>query len=433
MAFTSRRLFAWIAFLVALAALLTPILLVQQEVMKYTGGRFTLPRDEAFVTVEVGKTLAFRGIWGLSQHFFQPAASSLLYPLILTPLFFIAGAYLIIPLIINTIAAILLIIITQRELIRRGAAPAIQLAVLLSLILLPPLPFLVISGTEYTLFLLLVALFATSLLRSDVRLPQTIYLYGFLLVSCRYEGLIFIVAASAFLLYRKKAASAIILLLAGALPVLLFGFLSLSKGGRFIPSAMLQPSTLGIYIAVIASCLIILCGMIIPVHQRNKGQWVAISLLGILGIGRTSIVLEKTTRTTIDTWQQQVETARFVHRYYYWYNLSLDQLGAISWFSEGRKIDLTGVANPAQAKRKYECAWSDISVDSLARRLNVSVAILTKKDTQLDRQWNKIASWNMPGDIISFYARDTAAASLLKKNIEEYERRLPGGVQVRYY
>jgi hypothetical protein len=416
MLLSRRKILTTCVFWVVLLALMIPVILAEQRILDHTQGNLTLPRDESFVNISVGKNLAFYGVWGLSKYAFQPAASSLLYPIILVPFFFIAGANLLIPLLINMVAAIFLLKIVQRSLVKKDQPLLIQMAVLLLLVYLTALPLLVISGMEYTVFLLFTALFAAAVSNGPIRIST--YVYAFLLVAIRYEGLLIVIGFCGVLLYRRQYGHSLQLLATAILPILLFGMLSTSKGGAFIPQSLLLPSAGEIYIAAIIGTVLIILTLTIP--PSFKPLWGLISLLIIIGIIGTLTFMENTTRTAVTTYHQQVQAARFVHRYYYHAGISLNETGAVSYFSEGRKVDLTGIAS---------------YTDSISRRQGARVAILSgpQSGSKPAGRWGKVASWKDPNDFVSFYALDTAYGRLLRQNLQEFETSLPAEIQVRYY
>src|ERR1700722_1141511 len=147
----------------ALAILIGAILLLgltttllELPVLRHTRGGVLFPLDQAFLNISVGRNLAFYQVWGISKYSFQSASSSLLYPLVLAPVFFIAGAHLIIPLIINLLAAIYFLYRLQQTLFRRNLTAPRQLGIMLAAMVLTLLPLLVVSGMEYVLQLLTV-------------------------------------------------------------------------------------------------------------------------------------------------------------------------------------------------------------------------------------------------------------------------------------
>src|ERR1700749_3014039 len=128
------RLFPSGRYLAVLAAavflLLASIYLIEAPVLRQTHGSLLFPLDNSFVNLTVARNLAFYQVWGLSKYAFQSASSSLLYPIVLAPVFFIAGAHLLVPLVINFLAAVYFLVALQRVLIRRGVTPMRQLLVL---------------------------------------------------------------------------------------------------------------------------------------------------------------------------------------------------------------------------------------------------------------------------------------------------------------
>lgn len=439
------KVLTWAVLVIVLFALLLPVVLVERQVLSRTEGNLILPQDQSFISIDVGKNLAFYGVWGLSKHAFQPAASSLIYPVILVPFFFIAGAHLLIPLLINAIAAILLIGVVQRQLIKKGLPPLVQLAVLLLFIFFTPLSLLVISGMEYTLFLLFVALLITSFsgaagglwirrpAKSIDRLPWSVYLYAALVVAARIEGIILIAAICIQLLYWQRQQIALRLGVAGIIPILLFGLISLSKGGRFIPPAMLLPLGGVIYTAALVGTALLV--LVLAARLQYKRQWMVSSLFGVIAIIRTTSLLEYVSDTTIETYHQQIQAARFVHRYYYQAGVSLNETGAVSFFSEGRKVDLTGIATYSFLRGKERHYSSPMLTDSISQWEGARLGILSGPQSMQKPagRWGMVASWNNPHNIVSFYTLDTATGRRLKEQMQEYQRLLPAGIQVRYY
>src|SRR5258707_15482518 len=100
---------SWVLY-TALAACLLPVLLLGYNVLQHTNGAFSLPRDEAFLQLSTAKTLAFDHIWGISRSNFEAASPSLLYSLLLAFVFLISGVYLVVTPVINTAAAVALLI-----------------------------------------------------------------------------------------------------------------------------------------------------------------------------------------------------------------------------------------------------------------------------------------------------------------------------------
>jgi hypothetical protein len=85
--------------------------------------------------------------------------------------------------------------------------------------------------------------------------------------------------------------------------------------------------------------------------------------------------------------------------------------------------------------------WSPAVADSLSRKENIRIAILSDSSIRsiIPQRWNKVASWKNPNnssagyDSVSFYTTDTFGIKPLRKNLKEYQSFLPAETVVRYY
>jgi hypothetical protein len=134
-------------------------------------------------------------------------------------------------------------------------------------------------------------------------------------------------------------------------------------------------------------------------------------------------------------YDQEFLTADFVHLYYNRYTVGVDEPGVISYFSEGRKFDFTGIASYDVARCKSRREWSPMFADSLSRKAGISTAIVSEPFFNMAPwpKWNKIASWQIPGRTIDFYTVNQYDSTKLRKSLREYQLRLPSDVTVRYY
>jgi len=233
----------------SLIFLLVLLGIVETPMLQFGDGTVIYPLDDAYIRMATAKNLADHGIWGLSPHEFTSASSSILYPLLLAACFKVFGQQLIIPLVINLVAAVGFIIVLQRWLKEQGLSTLHQLLILLAIIYLTPLHIMVANGMEHTLQILLSFLFAITFCtwhsaeKNTVGkypvFPLSLYLYGLLLTAIRYEGLFLAAIACLALLLRRKWIVAGLLGIAALLPVTFFGFYSIAHGAWFIPSSLL--------------------------------------------------------------------------------------------------------------------------------------------------------------------------------------------------
>jgi hypothetical protein len=435
---------------IAIAALLLPVFLLGLHLLQTTGGVFSLPHDKAFLQLSTAKTLAFQHIWGIGRYDFASASPSLLYPVVLAVTFFICGAYLAIVPIINTVIAIILLAAIQQWLAKRAIRPATQLLILLAVIALTPLPVMVIYGMERTLLLLLSFLFV-SRLSDEWTMPEfsrRTLIYGALMVATRYDGVFLIAGISLLLIYRRKWLEAFELALWSLLPILVFGITALFKGSYFLPNVfLLEPAgsqfsydwLIGCGIAVAVP---LLQPLINKPYTRTAG-WTAMTVMlsfAFILLARNLYAYRDTDRASIRISRQEYPVARFLRRYYNTSTFASDDVGVMSYFVEGRFLDLSGRASNKVARSKSDHFYSPWVVGQLTREDGILFTIVSDRYTNfIPEDLVRTASWKMPASdltsekVFTFYARDTTIARDLTRRLKEHAAFLPPGVSVRYF
>src|SRR5579872_100472 len=240
----------WLVLPVALAILLLPILLIEFQVARVSGGTFMYPLDDTFIHMTVAKTLALHGNLGIAPGEFESASSSVGYTLLLAGAFRVFGVHAFIPFLVNFVAAVGVLLVVYRRLKREGVRPFAQLVILAAIVLLTPLPILVITGMEHTLQCLVSFLFlfgfadwlAASGEDREAKVPAAIYVYALLACMIRYEGAFLVGIACLLLLYKRRVGEGFLLGAVGAAPIFLFGVYSIMQGSYFLPNSVLLKS-----------------------------------------------------------------------------------------------------------------------------------------------------------------------------------------------
>lgn len=531
----SNKYQSWLVIFIAVAATFLPLIAIEYKLLQYTGNVFMYPLDDTFIHIELAKNLAQHQTWGINPGEFGSASSSLLYSVLLAISFKIFSGYIIIPFIINSIAAVLLIVAVQKWMNKNGIEFFAQLIILLAIVFFVPLPILIMSGMEHTLQCLFAFLFlfgfADWVERSGSngrwKLPWSLFIYGMLLSSIRYEGIFLVGIACLVLFYYKKYGQGFLLGLVSLLPVIVFGIFAVSKGGFFIPNSVLVKSggaalslsglpgfisgmlidklttsktitalatqrlliilpvayflfrktaaysskllviliMLGAllhlafattgwfyrYEAYLVLCSILILSLLIYQHGKQvfadyKLPAKAFSLIAVFFLFfpfvlRSMAAFTKAKQACVNIYDQQYQMGQFLKQYYPDQIFAANDIGAVSYYTNGRVIDLWGLATTEVAKSRKKNYWNADFLDKFSRERNTKLAVVYDSwfDSSLLKRWTKVGEWKIQNNVIggddkvSFYAIDTSYAQGLKINLQSYQPKLPSTVEVKYY
>lgn len=193
---------------------------------------FIYPLDDAYIHLAIAKNLILHGNWGMSPDQFHFSSSSPGYTLLLALGYGITGTNVWMPLLINGLVAVATWIWIYRIF---PARKSIWTGVIF---FLAPVPLLFLCGMEHLIqcsVCMLLLWKTTEYLDKETNNPWQILVFAFLAVLFRYEGLFLIVAISVLAILLQKKKFAALLMLAGTMPVLISGGLSLYAGGTFLP------------------------------------------------------------------------------------------------------------------------------------------------------------------------------------------------------
>lgn len=205
------------------------------------------------------------------------------------------------------------------------------------------------------------------------------------------------------------------------------------------------------YEACLTGCSIVLISVLLALYGRKvlnkmpkQALWLAV-LTGILLfipiVLRIKYAFGLTYQASINIYEQQYQMGQFLGKYYPNTPVAFNDIGAVSWFTQGNNLDMLGLGNVEVADN-----WargSDIIpvFKKLVLQDSVKVAIIFDQSfpRALWGNWNKAASWQIPNNVIclhntvsffSIYPTDTIA---LQRNLRDFESVLPKEVVVRYY
>ena len=535
---------------ISIAAFMVPVLIIEFPILQFTHGEFAYPIDDTCIHLTIAKNLALHGVWGTYSGQFASAASSILYPLLLALLVKIVGVHLWLPFFVNFVAVLVLLVVLQRWLARQRLGPVAQILVLCGIIFLTPLAPLAISGMEHVLQFLFTFLFIARLAeelerlnlsaKGEWRLSPAVYIYGVLMVTTRYEGMVMLAIGALLLLINKKIGVAILLFICGVIPVILFGIYSVRHGNFFLPNSVLLKSgappltfnglyeffTQGLfyklfysvvgyntiatqralcllllsflvfnaslrerpaykyllllltvavfthlsltgyarfprYEAYLIGCVVTVVGMLSakygqelfnrkeealnkagqPLFMAGLTSWVmALTILFLVFplVLRSNDAFDQVEEGSYSTYKVLYTAGDFLHRYYNNDAVALECLGAMSYFSDGKKMDVVGLGDINVARRLRANRYTVDFLDSLSKQENVQIAAGTPISTPpaLLQRWTRAGTWFLPasegGGFISFYVVNPERAAELKRNLVEYQKYLPEGERASY-
>jgi hypothetical protein len=209
-----------------------------------TSGRLIYPLDDTYIHMSIAKNFAEHGVWGFTRYSFSSSTSSPLYTAILAGGYFIIGNNEWMPLAFNLIFGTIFIVYIFIFL-RETASHVIVFLFLLFIIFVTSIPALTLLGMEHLLHAVLtfgfVSLGATALAGQGCRSRSNtmmLLLLAVLLPLARYEGCFAVAAVSGFLFLQKRYRLAIGIALAGALPLLIYGYICHLQHWLFLPNSV---------------------------------------------------------------------------------------------------------------------------------------------------------------------------------------------------
>lgn len=546
------KFFSNIPLGIAILATFVTVFILESLVLKETGGVFIYPLDDPFIHMQIAKNLAFYNTWGINQHEFGSASSSILYTLLLAGIFKLFSVNVLVPFIINCIAALFLLVSVDVWLKKQLIGARGRTVIFIFLIFFTPLTTLIISGMEHTLQCLFSFLFLTRFSdwleqirntnnKKKWRLPWIIIVYAVLVTTVRYEGLFLVAIACLLLLYYRKAGIAFALGFMALLPVIIFGIYSVIQGSYFLPNSVLVksneihfslkgiieflnntliykltivkeplPESPGIpppgisllatqrlliilpiigllfirqikqklsfvymliilvlctllhlsfaatgwfyrYEAYLIMCAVVLVAVVIYKYRQDflteklkyTRIFTSILLFALLFplILRSAAAYSKTKQACINIYQQQYQMAQFFKRYYNEDVVAANDIGAISYYSNTKIVDLWGLGSIDVARSKKSKYWTPAFLDSFVKKKNVKLAVVYDEwfEKELLSRWTKVAAWEMNnnviagGNTVSFYVIDSEYAKELKENLHDYQKYLPHDIRIVYF
>ncbi len=168
---------------------------------------------------------------------------------------------------------------------------------------------------------------------------------------------------------------------------------------------------------------------------RNIATILFIGIFMLPFFKRTVVTLTRITQATKNIYEQQYQMGLFLKKFYQGANIAANDVGAISYLSEVKCLDLWGLTNldvlKLKMKQKYSTPW----IHELSHQNKVKIAIVYESWFKIyggiPPWWTKVAQWRILNNVVcsddrvTFYAVDPSEADNLVKNIKEFSSQLP--------
>jgi hypothetical protein len=131
---------------------------------------------------------------------------------------------------------------------------------------------------------------------------------------------------------------------------------------------------------------------------------------------------------------------QFFSRYYKNENIAANDVGAISFLTEGDNLDLWGLGDIEIAKSKIKKYYTPDYLSQVGNNRKIKYAVVYDKwfDSELLKRWQKVATWQITDnvicadDVVSFYSIEPGNVEDLRKSLQSYQPSLPPGIVVKY-
>jgi hypothetical protein len=172
----------------------------------------------------------------------------------------------------------------------------------------------------------------------------------------------------------------------------------------------------------------------------NLPLYIAGAILGLALLNplveRANDALTRTVPATNNIYEQQFQMARFLKTYYNHESIGANDIGAISFFTDVKLLDLYGLASKDILVLRIKNLFDQEHIYKVSKSHNVRIAIIYDDwfNGNVPKEWIKLGQWSVVKNVvvgsntISFYATDENNAETLKRNLKAFSVALPKDV-----
>ena len=233
--------------IVALITLWVTMTMLISSSLQQTGGHLIYVLDDAYIHMAMAKNIVQHGVYGVTQYEFSSSSSSPVWTLLLASFYVVFGTREWIPFVLNVLFASTILVAIYLIFRHASMSTVLSFITLLAIAFFTPFPALIFCGMEHLLHILLTIVCVWYLAKitaksdskeSTSRFTLLCVLFAGMVMT-RFESYSLLFAGCLLLLVRKKWKHSLVLALAGILPLLLYQYISVSKGWFWLPNSIL--------------------------------------------------------------------------------------------------------------------------------------------------------------------------------------------------
>lgn len=278
------------------------------------------------------------------------------------------------------------------------------------------------------------------------------FMYGFVLYLIN-DGLVLMLIFTTLLLFLFKynkgggAWNRSMVMIIIYVPMTVLHLLFAQIGNFYRYEAYLV--SLGLFIISINSYEYVKNNISLKNSKRVRINSILIILLIILFLSplfpRSFRSLKNVSQATSNIYEQQYQMGLFLDEFYSGDTIVANDIGAITFLTRIRLIDMNGLGSIEAARAIMSGDWTTQRIVELAQTRQARIAVVYDYKFERDyrgneiggipEQWIKVGQWRISNNIVcgsdtvSFYALDSSEAHPLTENLQAFSSRLPDSIQ----
>lgn len=139
---------------------------------------------------------------------------------------------------------------------------------------------------------------------------------------------------------------------------------------------------------------------------------------------------------TVDIYSHPYQMAMFLKKYYNHSEVAANDIGAISYFTDIKLLDIIGLASNEVVTLRTNQLYDREHIYKLAKSKHIKVVVIYADgfEDHIPIEWKKAGEWHLDnivvlgGDSVAFFATDDYDVEKLKQNLRDFSKFLPNQI-----